>query len=249
MTTQNKSTLNALTKTLFIGSTLLVTAACSPAGTSFSSMGDQLRSAAMSDVGSSHLISDVASSPAVSGSIPVSGSASSGSIKQAIDVSNLVPSTPITQGVRVVEEIPFSMGLNTNDCIDYDGDDLKFELVKDSGNKIKSAQITSLPMTAKGEFDYGNYTAYALYKYEGSDEMRIEKVDNELTVAGERVYGYYNCLFQTMAIKETSDALQIPWKDVAKQTVLHLKTDYQEGLVGFAIRNQSTNTLSMRCYK
>jgi len=165
----------------------------------------------------------------------------------------LVSSNPIPSGIVVTGNAPFTVELSSDKCIDSngtDGTDLQFDLIQGQSGKVRSAQITKLPIDSKtGGLDYQSYKVYALYADENGKLYPPDSVYTEVTVREERVYGHYNCLLQTSVIEDTSTALGIAWKDVAPVSKLHMLTNSQEDLVGFAVVNSDTNSLAVRCYK
>lgn len=176
-----------------------------------------------------------------------SAPAGNGSITAAPAANEIIPS-PNSKEIVVIEEIPFTFTYNDDHCVDFSNDPLKFNLIKEEGG-VRSAQITSLPLDSKGQLDYQNYTTYALYA-DGDGVVHPSMVYTEATVDEKRVYGYFNCNLQTSRVKELSDKLGIPGKNVAALSELHmLVKGEEENLVGFVVRNQNTNTLTMRCYK
>ncbi len=231
--------LNSDYKKMVLALSLLVgTAACSPVGAKFSSVDDSLNSLSAGGPSTSAVVDEELSGSG-SGSIPVTSPAT----------GEVIPSNPITSGIVVTNgDVPFSFEMNSDECVDFNGTDMTFELLKDSKGKVRTAQITSLPTTKDGKMDYGNYTVYALYADENGKLYSPRSSYVEVTVAEERVYGHFNCLFQTSRIEDTSSKIGLPWKEVPQVSQLRIKVDSEENLVGFAIRNQSDDGLVMRCY-
>lgn len=219
--------------------------ACSPAATQFSSVESAMSSLSAAGPSTSAVVNPGSGSNAGSGS-----SSGSGSIPVTSPAAaEVIPSNPITSGVVVTNgDIPFSFEMNADECVDFNGTDMTFELLKNDTGKVRSVQITSLPTTKSGKMEYGNYSIFALYADENGKLRPPSLSYTEVTVAEERVYGHFNCLVQTSRIEDKSSKLGLPWTEVPQVTQFHIKADTEENLVGFAILNQEDNGLVMRCY-
>lgn len=236
-------------KCLVLLSVLTLMSACTPA-TRFTMVDGALSSAGVADgVASVQDGSAIIEEPIVEQPVAQqpSAPAGNGSIAAAPAANEIIPNQN-TKELVVTEEVPFSFAYNDDRCIDFSNDPLKFNLIKEEGG-VRSAKVTSLPLDSKGQIDWGNYSIYALYADENG-AIHPSLVYTEATVDEKRVYGYFNCNLQTSRVKELSDKLGISGKDVAAVSELHMLVKGEEaGLVGFAARNQITNTLTMRCYK
>jgi len=173
----------------------------------------------------------------------------SSSVQQIASTPGPVEVTPSKSSVPLIEHVPLGDSVvNASSCVDVTQDPFAFDIVANNG-KIASLQVTQLPTTAKNTVDYNSYSVYALMQ--GDDGVvRAYPGHSEVTVDGTRLYGHYNCLIQTSSISDLAESKGIKYSSAAPSTQVHvLVPESNSKLVGFAVRNQENDQVTMRCIK
>lgn len=225
---------NVITKTLGMKNELiglsfaLLSTACSPM-----SFSDATQAAALQQ----------GLSPITSGE--VSGPAEVISSGEPVQASPPVAVTP--SATPIIDDRPFAATINLPKCVDTTQDSFAFDLISNADSRVVSGQITSLP-TVNNQVDYQNYSIYAVYQGDGVLEGAQAHV--EVKIDDTRVYGFFNCIFQTSTMNDVVKSLNIPWvNSVARSKVYVLTPESSVKPVGIAFKNQHTKQITLRCFK
>lgn len=186
---------------------------------------------------------------------PMGGAVSPVVIDNSGDIVDVVGATqgsvPVTPAANPIVDtsVPFVATIDLPKCKDMTQDQFAFDLTSGADAKIATAQMSHLPATSNGKMEYESYTVYAVAEQDG--KLVGEKVNLDATIDDKRVYGHFNCLIQTSVVNDLAEKMSVPWMNVAPKMQLRIKMPEYENIkfVGIAVVNQSTDQMTLRCFK
>lgn len=211
--------------------------ACSPAGISFEAVNpSSLNSLAAGNAAVSE------GSNSGSAAIPTQGTGS-GVVRTPVPVNDTAAGL-----VRAIDTGGFSVNFSVPECVDASDADMTFSLVQETkGKRIPTAIIDSIPAKGLMERDGTAYSVYAVVKdYEG--KLVGRHIYANMSIGNEYAYDHFNCLLQISPLQEAADRANISYSLIPKNSEIGFKAE-GEDILGFALVNQHTDAVTMRCYK
>lgn len=186
---------------------------------------------------------------------PMGGSASPVIVDNSGDIVEVVgapqASVPVTPAANPIVDtsVPFVATIDLPKCKEVTQDQFAFDLTSGADANVATAQMSHLPTTSNGKMEYESYSVYAVAEQDG--KLVGEKVNLDATIDTKRVYGHFNCLIQTSVVNGLAEKMNVPWINVAPKMQLQIKMPSYEKIkfVGIAVVNQSTDQMTLRCFK